>query len=105
MEHAVFSYNKQYNMNVSTLVHTTNLANTGMILGLFVLAKLPPNVRLWNVGIAFLFVCSALCCVHIPRVNSVLGIKDSVTMGRTVKRKDEMNYNSSLNGRLTNGYY
>lgn len=56
-------------------------------------------------AIAFLFVCSALCCVHVPRVNSVLGIKDSVTMGRTVERKDGMDYNSSLNGHLTNGYY
>lgn len=62
-------------------------------------------MRLWNVAIAFLFVCSALCCVHVPRVNSVLGIKDSVTMGRTVERKGGMDYNSSLNGHLTNGYY
>lgn len=69
------------------------------------MAKLPPNVKLWNVRIAFLFVCSVLCCGHIPRINSVLGIKDSVTMGRTVKRKGEMDYNSSLNGHLTNGYY
>lgn len=62
MEHTVLPYDRKYNANVSMLVHATNLADTRMILGLFVLVYLPPNVKFLNVGITFLWVCFVLFC-------------------------------------------
>lgn len=73
-------------------------------------SKLSERIHFNGVSLC-VYLCDVLCLfcfvlfVCILRVNLVLGMKGSVTMGRKIKGKGEMCISLPPNGHVINGYY